>query len=141
MNNPVVVLQDVVVFLQTELQGPSLVQSPGLGLVCGVHNCLHHFLLFLQIDRFVCHNLNTNIYILKTSMMSQCYLDDEVLQAGGEESAVVGIDSLLDQVWVKSPSDDSDTNVRRQHRTGPQCRLLRERVEAEKPHEVAEGLR
>ena len=69
MNNPVVVLQDVVVFLQAELQGPSLVQSPGLGLVCGVHHCLNHFLLFLQIDRFVRHNLNTNINNLKTSMM------------------------------------------------------------------------
>ena len=70
-----------------------------------------------------------------------CYLDDEVLQAGGEESVVVGPDCLLHQVGVKSPGDDSDTNVRRQHGTGPQCGVVRERVEGQHPDEVAECLR
>ena len=54
---------------------------------------------------------------------------------------MVGPDSLLHQVGVEAPGDDTNTNIRRQHRTVPQCRVVRERVEGEEPHEVAEGLR
>ena len=54
---------------------------------------------------------------------------------------MVGPDCLLHQVGVKSPGDDSDTNVRRQHGTGPQCGVVRERVEGQHPDEVAECLR
>ena len=54
---------------------------------------------------------------------------------------MVGPDSLLDQVGVESPGDDTDTNVRRQHRTVLQFGAVREGVEGEEPDEVAEGLR
>ena len=55
--NPVLVIEKILILLQTKLEGPGLVQSSRLGFIGRVHHCLHHSFICCQINWIVCHNL------------------------------------------------------------------------------------
>ena len=57
VDNPVLVIQEILILLQTELEGPGLVQGSRLGFIGRVHHCLHHSFVCCQINWIVCHNL------------------------------------------------------------------------------------
>ena len=62
VHDPVLVVQEVLVLLQTELERARLVQRARLALVRGVHHGLHHALVKLgQVDWVVRHNLHSEI--------------------------------------------------------------------------------
>ena len=57
VHDPVLVIEKILILLQTELEGSGLVEGPGLGFIGRVHNCLHHSFICCQINWIVCHNL------------------------------------------------------------------------------------
>ena len=57
VHDPVLVIEKILILLQTELEGSGLVEGPGLGFIGRIHNCLHHSFICCQINWIVCHNL------------------------------------------------------------------------------------
>ena len=140
MNNPVLIIEEVLVIFQTVLKSSGLVESSSLGLVCGVHHCLHHSLVVRQVDCIVSHNLGF-INTVSIIFMVTVYLDCKVLEARIKKSVEVSFDCFLDQVRIETSGHHSHTDEGRQDGTGLEDWFVWEGVDGDQTYEVADCLR
>ena len=75
-----------------------LVESPGLGFVGRVHNCLHHSFICCQINWIVCHNLKHTVralsFITKTTQ-TKCLIGQLSQKERGENNNNITRDKIL----------------------------------------------